>query len=454
MPSSIKFSFSKQPATSSATGSSQLSIALKPPAAKQKTKSILNQFNDEDDDDGQGSEQTHPNKSDSKNKKSNPMIPISSSKLSRQQKIAQEEATQLDPNVYKYDEVYDVMKLVDNKAKLEKDQKGAERKPQYISGLIETAKQRKIDRVRAEDKMVQRERELEGEEFANKDEFVTPAYLEQQKELREAEQVEKLKAEQAPNKQAMTNFYQNILEQDSKRNEAAVKAVAAVAGASTSKKASSSGISLGLSTTLSNVKTQAINPSHPPQLQSPQYDPEPEGVPSEAKLAAEIGKKLGRNVDLDDEGRIVDHRQLLTGGLNLGPPKALGPHQQQQTKKKIGFALPISERRAQEQLEKQYAKSQNSLGDHDDDDEGLSQAEKIKLSRERQSILLQQQLIDLDNKKRKAEEDSKLENLKKVVKRNDQSKIEILKQQALKRRQERQEGALTKDVQIQASSST
>ncbi|KAI9602153.1 hypothetical protein KEM48_000181 [Puccinia striiformis f. sp. tritici PST-130] len=435
MPSSIKFSFSKQPATSSATGSSQLSIALKPPAAKQKTKSILNQFNDEDDDDGQGSEQTHPNKSDSKNKKSNPMIPISSSKLSRQQKIAQEEATQLDPN-------------------LEKDQKGAERKPQYISGLIETAKQRKIDRVRAEDKMVQRERELEGEEFANKDEFVTPAYLEQQKELREAEQVEKLKAEQAPNKQAMTNFYQNILEQDSKRNEAAVKAVAAVAGASTSKKASSSGISLGLSTTLSNVKTQAINPSHPPQLQSPQYDPEPEGVPSEAKLAAEIGKKLGRNVDLDDEGRIVDHRQLLTGGLNLGPPKALGPHQQQQTKKKIGFALPISERRAQEQLEKEYAKSQNSLGDHDDDDEGLSQAEKIKLSRERQLILLQQQLIDLDNKKRKAEEDSKLENLKKVVKRNDQSKIEILKQQALKRRQERQEGALTKDVQIQASSST
>ncbi|KAI9600545.1 hypothetical protein H4Q26_000330 [Puccinia striiformis f. sp. tritici PST-130] len=394
MPSSIKFSFSKQPATSSATGSSQLSIALKPPAAKQKTKSILNQFNDEDDDDGQGSEQTHPNKSDSKNKKSNPMIPISSSKLSRQQKLLKKK-------------LLNWILMFTNTMK--KRSKGAERKPQYISGLIETAKQRKIDRVRAEDKMVQRERELEGEEFANKDEFVTPAYLEQQKELREAEQVEKLKAEQAPNKQAMTNFYQNILEQDSKRNEAAVKAVAA-----------------------------AINPSHPPQLQSPQYDPEPEGVPSEAKLAAEI----------------VDHRQLLTGGLNLGPPKALGPHQQQQTKKKIGFALPISERRAQEQLEKQYAKSQNSLGDHDDDDEGLSQAEKIKLSRERQSILLQQQLIDLDNKKRKAEEDSKLENLKKVVKRNDQSKIEILKQQALKRRQERQEGALTKDVQIQASSST
>ncbi|KAI7935502.1 hypothetical protein MJO28_016373 [Puccinia striiformis f. sp. tritici] len=313
---------------------------------------------------------------------------------SNRKKIAQEEATQLDPNVHEYDEVYNVMKLVDNKATLEKDQKGAKRK----------------------------------------------------KELREAEQIEKLKAKQAPNKQAMSNFYQNTLEQDLKRNKATVKAVAAVAGASTSKKTPSGGISLGLSTTLSNVKNQAINPSQTSQLQSPQYNPEPEAVPSEAKLATKIGKKLGRNVDLDDEGRIVDHRQLLTGGLNLGPPKALGPHQQQQSKKKIGFALPISERRAQEQRDKEEAKSQNNLGEHDHDhDEGLSQAEKIELSRERQLLLLQQQLIDLDHKKRKAEEDSELENLKKVVKRNDQSKIDPLKQRALKCRQERQEEALTKD---------
>ncbi|POW03694.1 hypothetical protein PSHT_11566 [Puccinia striiformis] len=259
MSSSIKFSF----------------LPL-PPATKQKSKAVLNQFNDEDDDDGQGSDK----------------------------RIAQEEATQLDPNVYEYGEVYNVMKLVDNKATLEKDQKGAKRK-------------RKIDWVKAEDKMV----------HANKDEFVTPAYLEEQKESREAEQIEKLKAKQAPSKQAMSNFYQNILEQDLKRNKAAVKAVAAVAGASTSKKTPSGGISLGLSTTLSNVENQAVNPSQTSQLQSPQHNPEPEAVPSEAKLATKIGKKLGRNVDLDDEGRIVDHRQLLTGGLNLGPPKALGPHQ-------------------------------------------------------------------------------------------------------------------------------
>ncbi|KAA1073945.1 hypothetical protein PGTUg99_025911 [Puccinia graminis f. sp. tritici] len=442
--STIKFSLStssKHPPSASSS-----SAASKPTANKQKSKSVLNRFNDEDDDvDEQEPKHAQNNLQNQKNKKKSntliPVVPISSSKLSRQQKLAQEEATKLDSTIFEYDQVYDLMKLADSKAKLEKEQKGAERKPQYISGLIETAKQRKIDRVRAEDKMVQRERELEGEEFANKDEFVTPAYLQQQKELREAEEAEKLKAEQTPNKQVMTTFYQNILEEESKRHEAAVKAVAAAAA--TTKKPSPSGISLGLSATFSNVNGNSAQNS-----QQPQYDPEPEAVPSETKLAAEIGKKLGRKVDLDDEGRIVDHRQLLTGGLNIGPPKLVGPQQP----KKIGFALPIAERRAQEEREKEANRKSKEDQDADlDEEDGLTQAEKIKLSRERQSTLLQQQLLELENKKRKAEEDSRLENLKKVAKRNDESRIEILKQQALKRRQERQ--AALKESETQAQSS-
>ncbi|WAQ92769.1 hypothetical protein PtA15_17A251 [Puccinia triticina] len=448
MSSSIKFSLatsSKHTSTSAPSAGFKLPNASKPPATKQKSKSVLNQFNDEDDDE-QESEQNKLqslSQASQKNKSSKmiPIVPISSSKLSRQQRLAQEEATKLDSTIFEYDQVYDLMKLADSKAKSEKDQKGAERKPQYISGLIETAKQRKIDRVRAEDKLVQRERELEGQEFANKDEFVTPAYLQQQKELREAEEAEKLKAEKAPNKQAMTTFYQNILEEDSKRHEAAVKAVAAAAA--TTKKASSS-ISLGLSAALSNAKNSTENPG---QSSQPQYDPEPEAVPSEAKLAVEIGKKLGRKVDIDDEGRIVDHRQLLTGGLNLGPPKLVGPQQP----KKIGFALPIAERKAQEERERLENEASGKTKEEDDEEEGLTQAEKLKLSRERQSNLLQQQLIELENKKRKLEEESRTENMKKVAKRNDDSKIEMLKQQALKRRQERQ--AALKESEAQAPSS-
>lgn len=39
--------------------------------------------------------------------------------------------------------------------------------------------------------MVQREREMEGEEFKDKDAFVTPGYLLQQEELRKNEEEEK-----------------------------------------------------------------------------------------------------------------------------------------------------------------------------------------------------------------------------------------------------------------------
>lgn len=39
--------------------------------------------------------------------------------------------------------------------------------------------------------MIAKEREREGDEFADKDQFVTPAYLAQQEELRKAEEEEK-----------------------------------------------------------------------------------------------------------------------------------------------------------------------------------------------------------------------------------------------------------------------
>ena len=65
------------------------------------------------------------------------------------------------------------------------------RQPRYIENLLKSAVQRKQDRVRAEDVMTQRERDKEGDEFADKDAFVTPAYLAQQEELRKAEAEEK-----------------------------------------------------------------------------------------------------------------------------------------------------------------------------------------------------------------------------------------------------------------------
>ena len=50
---------------------------------------------------------------------------------------------------------------------------------------------RKLDHLRAEEKMIQREREMEGDEFEGKEAFVTQAYKDQMAEVRRAEEEEK-----------------------------------------------------------------------------------------------------------------------------------------------------------------------------------------------------------------------------------------------------------------------
>lgn len=66
-------------------------------------------------------------------------------------------------------------------------------KPKYISGLLTSAATRRLDYLRAEEKMIQRERQAEGDEFRDKDAFVTQAYKDQMAEVRRAEEEEKMR---------------------------------------------------------------------------------------------------------------------------------------------------------------------------------------------------------------------------------------------------------------------
>lgn len=59
---------------------------------------------------------------------------------------------------------------------------------------MQAADVRKLDHLRAEEKMIQKEREQEGDEFADKEKFVTEAYKEQLSAIRKAEEEEKAKA--------------------------------------------------------------------------------------------------------------------------------------------------------------------------------------------------------------------------------------------------------------------
>jgi coiled-coil domain-containing protein 55 len=63
--------------------------------------------------------------------------------------------------------------------------------PKYIHGLLSSAATRKLDHLRAEEKMIQIERAAEGDEFNDKEAFVTQAYRDQMAEVRRAEEEEK-----------------------------------------------------------------------------------------------------------------------------------------------------------------------------------------------------------------------------------------------------------------------
>jgi hypothetical protein len=81
-------------------------------------------------------------------------------------------AIEQDPTIFDYDAVYDDLKEAERKKK-EATKGPTEKKPKYIKGLLEMAEIRKRDRLLAEEKKVAREREEEGEAFADKEVFIT-----------------------------------------------------------------------------------------------------------------------------------------------------------------------------------------------------------------------------------------------------------------------------------------
>lgn len=171
------------------------------------------------------------------------------------------------------------------------------------------------------------------------------------------------------------------------------------------------------------------------------------GPKSEAQIAAEASAKLGRHVQVNDSGEIVDKRELLTGGLNVKSRRTLGPA----SGPPKGFGLSISERKkladeeqASKEKERKEREDAASLGMT-----GLTMAQRQQMSRQRQSEEMQRQLLEHQERKRKQEDESKEQAVKRVAKRNnDESKIEELKRKALERRLAKQE----QDKQAQANS--
>lgn len=60
--------------------------------------------------------------------------------------------------------------------------------PKYIHNILKHAEKRKLEGERRKERQVQIEREKEGEEFADKESFVTASYLKKMEELKQAEE--------------------------------------------------------------------------------------------------------------------------------------------------------------------------------------------------------------------------------------------------------------------------
>ncbi|GAO16929.1 uncharacterized protein UV8b_02878 [Ustilaginoidea virens] len=229
-----------------------------------------------------------PPKLKSQSRPAAPFGDLSSSLLSR--KNAQE-AAELDSTIYEYDSVYHSF----NPPKTATTKEPAERKPKYMRSLLQAAEVRKRDALIAEEKKIAREREAEGEEYAGKEKFVTEAYKKQQQENRRLEEEEKRReAEEAKANKGggMSAFYRKLLDKGEQRHGEIVKAVA---------------------------ERAKLGPA-PDDDDDAVDDDEPCADKSEAQLAQELNEK-GASVAVNEEGQVVDKRQLLRGGLNVGSRK-------------------------------------------------------------------------------------------------------------------------------------
>ncbi|KAJ3489088.1 hypothetical protein NLI96_g2391 [Meripilus lineatus] len=215
--------------------------------------------------------------------------------MSKAMQKRMEEEKKIDSTVFEYDEVWDKMQEAKQRQKEAKEADSKERKPKYINNLLSTAATRRLDHLRAEEKMIQREREAEGDEFKDKEAFVTQAYKDQMAEVRRAEEEEKMREELERKKNkslgtGMAHFYRKLLEETEQQHEETVAATA--------------------------EKKPVIGPQGPNlTITRP-----PEFTPKSDLELAQIARQEGKDVELNDDNQIVDKRELLSAGLNLAAP--------------------------------------------------------------------------------------------------------------------------------------
>ncbi|XP_055295905.1 nuclear speckle splicing regulatory protein 1 [Sitodiplosis mosellana] len=105
----------------------------------------------------------------------------------RQARIIQQDALKIDPTIFQYDELYDEMTA--NREEAKKAKSNVNRESKYINKLLVAAEKRKIEYETRIERKVQKEREAEGDQFKDKEVFVTASYREKLEAMKKAEEV-------------------------------------------------------------------------------------------------------------------------------------------------------------------------------------------------------------------------------------------------------------------------
>lgn len=210
---------------------------------------------------------------------------IDNSASAREAAQRAEDALKADSTIYDYDAAYDALHAATALKKAAEQADPSARAPKYMASLFSAAEQRKADQQRARDKFLQRERENEGDEFADKEKFVTSAYKTQQEEsaLLEEEEKKRVAAEEENRrKYGMQGFHKQMLAEREKQHQEAMEAAA--------------------NATKAGVPIPVLG--------------EESGMKSE-KQQVEALRAQGKEVLLNDDGQVADKRQLLSAGLNI-----------------------------------------------------------------------------------------------------------------------------------------
>lgn len=338
-------------------------LASRPPPAKRKT------IFDEDSDPEDGPEASTPEslqtlggiQPPSKKFSSQP-ITRPSPKPSHNGNLASKHTTSkhaqtaqsLDPSIYDYDAVYDSLHAptASSSSSSTVTKASEPKKPKYMSHLLAASEVRKRDAVRAKEKMLAKEREAEGDEFADKEKFVTAAYKRQQAAMREAEAEEARREKEAEERRAregggMKGLYKGLLERDEERHAHAMKKV-------------EEGIAKGPDET--------------------KLEEEGKKEKSEVELAREKGAVV------NEDGVVVDKRQLLSAGLNAGaaaiPKQGPSPSTGEHASKTVQGQSKMSDRERETRTFEEQLLGKRGTSDGEDEGEAARAAKSRKMEDE------------------------------------------------------------------------